>query len=234
MQFGVITKIVLFSDNSSSDKSPDTSTVNKDYNTPIPNNFDSHLKYTGPNTGSRAHQNKRYQRKSRSLESLFSDTKGSISTSVPLDQIGEENTPKQLNKNTELLGLTFLGVDNSCTISKMNNTVLSLETAIKLHKASFVTSYSYKIKKKAFAITQHRDVEYWAGLKHLLESNFCAKRTPGYLQLELTSTRQSQEESVHDYSTKIENLLNELCNVSTKGKSTTDATAIRTYIKKLL
>lgn len=65
-----------------------------------------------------------------------------------------------------------------------------------------------KLSKKAFAITQHRDVEDWAGLKHLLESNFCAKRTPGYLQLELTSTRQSQGESVHEYSTKVENLLN--------------------------
>jgi len=250
------------SDNSSSDRSPDTSTVNKNNNTPIPNNFDDNLIYTGPNTRSRTHQNKRYHRKSRSVESLFSDTRGNISTSVPSDQIGEENTPKQLNKNTELLGLKFLGVDNSCTISKMKDTVLSLETAIKLvpyfngedsadiypylSACDFVMSnvddnikpvllqaIRTKLSKKAFAITQHRDVEDWAGLKHLLESNFCAKRTPGYLQLELTSTRQSQGESVHDYSTKVENLLNELCNVSTKGKSTTDATAIRTYIKEI-
>ncbi|KAF0689167.1 Uncharacterized protein FWK35_00035928, partial [Aphis craccivora] len=220
------------------------------------------LKYTGPNTRSRAHQYKRYHRKSRSLESLFSNTKGHISTSVPSDQIDEDNTPKQLNKNTELLGLNFLGMDNSCTISKMNNTVLSLETAIKLVSffngedsadfcpyliaCNFVMSnvdnsikpillqaIRTKLSKKAFAITQNRDVEDWARLKHLLESNFCAKRTPGYLQLELTSKRQSQRESVHDYSTKVENLLNELCNVSTKGKSTTDATAIRTYIKEI-
>lgn len=97
------------SDNSSSDRSPDTSTVNKNYNTNIPNIFENKLKYTGPNTRSRAHQNKRYHRKSRSVESLFSDTKGNISTSVPSDQIGEENTPKQLNKNTELLCLKFWG-----------------------------------------------------------------------------------------------------------------------------
>ncbi|KAL4097215.1 hypothetical protein QTP88_022024 [Uroleucon formosanum] len=204
MQFEVITKTVILSGNSSSDRSPDTSTVNKDYITPIPNNFDDNLKYTGPNTRSRAHQNKRYHRKSRSVESLFSDTKGNISTSVPSDQIGKENTPKRLNKNTELLGLKFFGVDNSCTISKMNNTVLSLETAIKLMIGQDLNIYSNQIK-----------------------------RTPGYLQLELTSTRQSQRESVHDYSSKVENLLNELCNVSTKGKSTTDATVIHTFIKEI-
>lgn len=87
-----------------------------------------------------------------------------------------------------------------------------------------------KLSKKAFAITQHREVEDWAGL---IETNFCAKRTPGYLQLELTSTRQSQGESVYNYSVKVENLLNELCYVSTNGKSTTDAAAIRTYIKEI-
>lgn len=43
------------SGNSSSDRSPDTSTVVKDCNTPISNNFDNNLKYSGTNTRSRTH-----------------------------------------------------------------------------------------------------------------------------------------------------------------------------------
>jgi len=106
----------------------------------------------------------------------------------------------------------------------MNNTVLSLETAIKLvlffdgedsadiypylsacdfvmsnvsdnTKPVLLQAIRTKLSKKAFAITQHRKVVDWTGLRLLLETNLCASRTPGYLQLELTSTRQSHKES---------------------------------------
>jgi len=45
-----------------------------------------------------------------------------------------------------------------------------------------------KLSGKAFAITQHREVKSWDSLRELLTVTFCAKRTPGYHQLELSTT----------------------------------------------
>jgi hypothetical protein len=56
-----------------------------------------------------------------------------------------------------------------------------------------------RLSVKAFTITQHCEIIYWVGFKLLLEYKLCAKRISENLQLELTSTRHSQEESFHDY-----------------------------------
>lgn len=65
-----------------------------------------------------------------------------------------------------------------------------------------------------------------------MESTFCATRTPGYLQLEITTTKFQQGETIREYSTRVEKLLHELCNETTKDKSTSDVKAIHNYIKE--
>jgi len=89
-----------------------------------------------------------------------------------------------------------------------------------------------KLAGKAFAATQHREVKSWEALRGLLEVTFCAKRTPGYLQLELTTTKHKAGETVQEYSSRVEALLHELCNVSTAKRSPTDAKAVHEYIKE--
>lgn len=90
-----------------------------------------------------------------------------------------------------------------------------------------------KLSDRAFAVTQHREISSWAVLKGFLEENFCAQRTPGYLQLELSTTRFRQGETVNDYSSRVEKLLHELCNVSTKRKTPEEARTIHEYIKEV-
>ncbi|KAL4083697.1 hypothetical protein QTP88_029013 [Uroleucon formosanum] len=85
---------------------------------------------------------------------------------------------------------------------------------------------------KTFAITQYKEISTWEILRDNLKGTFCATRTPGYLRLELTTTKFQQGETVRDYTTKVEKLLHELCNVSTKDKSASDAKAIHSYIKE--
>lgn len=143
----------------------------------------------------------------------------------------------------------------------MGSTVLSLETAIRLvpkfngenpqdvypffSACDFVyktvveecrpvllQAILTKFSGKAFTVTQHREVKTWDSLRGLLEVTFCAKRTPGYLQLELSTTRHKSGETIQEYSSKIEKLLHELCNVSTSRKTEIEAKAIHNYIKE--
>jgi len=65
-----------------------------------------------------------------------------------------------------------------------------------------------------------------------LEVRFCAKRTPGYLQLELTTTKHKTGEPIQEYSSRVETLLHELCNVSTAKRSLSEAKAVHEYIKE--
>jgi len=99
-------------------------------------------------------------------------------------------------------------------------------------KPILLKAISTKLNGKAFTVTQNREISDWVGFKSLLESAFCTKRTPGYLQLELNSTRQKLGEPVQDYSGRIEKLFHELCNVSITGKKPVEADAIRNYIKE--
>lgn len=85
---------------------------------------------------------------------------------------------------------------------------------------------------KAYAVKQFREIVSWDMLKGLLEGAFSAKRTAGHLQLELTTCKMQVGESVQSYTSKVKKLLHELCNVSTKGKSSSDTKAIHQYIKE--
>lgn len=90
-----------------------------------------------------------------------------------------------------------------------------------------------KLVGNAFTVIQHKEISSWSVLKEILEESYCATRTPGYLQLELSTTRFRQGESVQQYASRVEKLLSELCNVSTSRKSTTEAKIINDYIKEV-
>ncbi|KAE9521956.1 hypothetical protein AGLY_017648 [Aphis glycines] len=134
-------------------------------------------------------------------------------------------------------------LETNNTMAQPTLTTLSLETAIKLiphfngenvqEVYPFINACNFVMKNveesiqpvllqviitklagKAFAITQHRDISTWEILRDYLESTFCATRTPGYLLLEITTTKFQQGETIQEYSTRIERLLHELCNKS--------------------
>jgi hypothetical protein len=90
-----------------------------------------------------------------------------------------------------------------------------------------------KLTGKAYAVRQYREISSWDMLKGLLEVAFCAKRTAGHLQVELTSCRMQIGENVQSYTSRVEKLLHELCNVSAKGRSTSDTKAIHGYIREI-
>ncbi|KAL4153341.1 hypothetical protein QTP88_001174 [Uroleucon formosanum] len=161
---------------------------------------------------------------------------------------------KDLNDKNTILKPTNVMANNK-------QTILSLETAIKLVPQfngenpqdvyPFFSACDFVIKTvdeecrpillqailtklagKAFAITQHREVKSWDSLRELLTVTFCAKRTPGYLQLELSTTRFKSGETIQEYSSRVEKLLHELCNVSTSKRTKTEAKAVHDYIKE--
>lgn len=90
-----------------------------------------------------------------------------------------------------------------------------------------------KLSGKAYAAIQHREITTWEATKGLLEITFCAKRTPGYLQLELSATKYKTGETIQEYSARVEKTLHELCNVSATYRSTSDAKAVHAYINEV-
>ncbi|CAI6372619.1 unnamed protein product [Macrosiphum euphorbiae] len=89
-----------------------------------------------------------------------------------------------------------------------------------------------KLVGNAFMVTQHKDISSWEMLRKTLEESYCATRTPGYLLLELSTTRYRHGETIQQYTSRVEKLLHELCNVSVNGKSSTEAKTINDFIKE--
>lgn len=69
--------------------------------------------------------------------------------------------------------------------------------------------------------------------KGLCETTLCAKRTSGYLQLELSAMKHKTGKAVQEYSARVEKTLHELCNVRANNRSTSDTKAIHVYIKEI-
>ncbi|KAL4091163.1 hypothetical protein QTP88_025900 [Uroleucon formosanum] len=188
-----------------------------------------------------------------------SDSEGSNSDSTELDpdfvphrtvvSDNPSNKPltrlqnkKNINTNLNLLDkISLIDLNDKNTILKPTNvmannkqTILSLETAIKLVPQfngenpqdvyPFFSACDFVIKTvdeecrpillqailtklagKAFAITQHRE---------------------NYPQPDLN------QETIQEYSTRVEKLLHELCNVSTSKRTIAEAKAVHDYIKE--
>ncbi|VVC39111.1 Aspartic peptidase domain,Zinc finger, CCHC-type [Cinara cedri] len=99
-----------------------------------------------------------------------------------------------------------------------SSTTLSLETAIKLIPH--------------FNGENVQEVYPFINACNFVMQNVEETIQPVLLQLELTTTKFQQGETVREYATKVKKLLHELCNVSTKDKTSSDAKAIHNYIKE--
>jgi hypothetical protein len=161
------------------------------------------------------------------------DSPNNPSSSSESDRDFQSSIMSQLSLETVIkLIPQFNGQNDDDIYPFLNACEFAVSCVQETIKPILVQAIRTKLSGKAFSVTQNREITDWAGLKTLLESAFCAKRTPGYLQLELNSTRQKTTESVQEYSGRIEKLFHELCNVSVTGRKPGEAEAIRSYIKE--
>jgi len=142
-------------------------------------------------------------------------------------------TPVKLSFETAINMIPIFDGENPQKIYSFLN---ACEFVIKNMEESMQTIMLEAIQTKlvgnAFMVTQHKDISTWETLRKTLEESYCATRTPGYLLLELSTTRYRHGETIQQYTSRVEKLLHELCNVSVNGKSTTEAKTINNFIKE--
>jgi len=126
----------------------------------------------------------------------------------------------------------FNGQNEEDIYSFLNACEFAVSNVKNTCKPILVKAITTKLSGKAFAVIQNREIIDWAGLKLLLQTAFCEKRTPRYLQLELNSTRQKSGEAVQAYFERVEKMFHELCNVIVTGRKPVEAEAVRSYIKE--
>lgn len=179
------------------------------------------------------------------LRNKEKNSKLGISDTLTLLELGDNNTTVIPDKSMNNKQAVTLSLETAINLIPKFNGEKSQEVYPFLNTCDFVTktisedcrpillqAILTKLSGKAFAATQHREIVSWEALKNLLEITFCAQRTPGYLQLELSTTKHKTGETVQEYSARVEKLLHELCNVSTSRRSTSDAKAVHEYIKE--
>ena len=76
-----------------------------------------------------------------------------------------------------------------------------------------------KLADKAYQLTKNRLFDNWDHLKTYLEEVFSEKRSQGQWEIELHSCRQQKTESVIDFATRVENILNKLIDSVTLGEN---------------
>jgi len=181
------------------------------------------------------YQSRKQRRKSKSLDnlpiSLDSDVNNPVLKSI---KTMAKQEPIVLSFETALqLVPRFNGEDAQQVYPFIDTCDFVMNNVEESTRSILLRAILTKMTGKAFAIRQYREVTSWGMLKRLLEDAFCAKRTAGYLQLELTTCKMQIGENVQSYSSRIERLVHELCNVSAKGRSTADAKAVHDYIREI-
>ena len=100
--------------------------------------------------------------------------------------------------------------------SKLREFIDNCESALKIikeeDKAVMFEIIKTKVTGKAKLLSQNREFDTWNALKNYLENAYSEKRSQAQWELELHSCRQNRNESVHDYSNKIENCMVKLIN----------------------
>lgn len=113
--------------------------------------------------------------------------------------------------------------------------ISSCESANKLCSPQNVSNLFELIKLKltgrAFNLTRHRTFVDWPELKAFMEEVFSDKRSQGQWELELHSCRQSFNEDVLSYASRVENILQKLIDSVTLGQQDP---AVRTANETLL
>lgn len=73
------------------------------------------------------------------------------------------------------------------------------------------------------------------GLTEIFVRNCILRKTPGYLHLEFsTSTRYKPGETIQEYSSRVEKLLHDLCNISASKRTAAEAKSVHDFLKKII
>lgn len=173
-------------------------------------------------------------RRSGSLDILISLINFEDNTPVlkPIITMTNKATPLSLETAINLVP-KFNGEETGEIYPFINTCSFVMGSVSEESRSILLQAIISKLSGKAYAAIQHREITTWESAKGLLEITFCAKRTPGYLQLELSAMRHKNGETIQEYSSRVEKTLHELCNVIASNISPADAKAVHRYIKQV-
>lgn len=148
-----------------------------------------------------------------------------------IDSIVDELINLSIQINQEVI-MTSLNIDSALKlIPEFNGSSLELDRF--LHNCSlvfkslapteevnFVNLCISRLTGKAFQIIQRKDFKKWDDLKLELKSQFRDTRTVDQLQVELINATQRKNETVLAFSNRIEELMNDLINLSIEREGT--------------
>lgn len=89
-----------------------------------------------------------------------------------------------------------------------------------------------KLWGQAYEVIKYETISSLEALKELLKNAYEKPKNVAYLQIELFSARQNYKESVIEYINRIRNLLKEVSEGNTQGKSKNDALIISNNLKE--
>lgn len=194
----------------------------------------SSLESPGENRRNTRSRTRNLGRRSSSLNTLISLINFEDNTSIlkPIITMTNKATPLSLDTAINLVP-KFNGEEAGEIYPFLDTCSFVIRSVSEESRPTLLQAIISKLSGKAYAAVQHREITTWESAKGLLEITFCAKRTPGYLQLELSAMRHKNGETVQEYSARVEKTLHELCNVSASNISAADAKAVHRYIKQV-
>lgn len=152
----------------------------------------------------------------------------------------EETTNKELNNKNPIKGVTmvYLNIDNALRIiPEFNGNSLELDrflaccdiVALDLTEAEsrkFLKLLPAKLTNKAYELYKYKNFTSFEELKIEFKLHFSEKRSLESLKIELFNIKQKQSETVREFSSRVEKLLSDINNVSTKDLTKAQVSAI--------
>lgn len=89
-----------------------------------------------------------------------------------------------------------------------------------------------KLRGQAYEVIKYETMSSLGALKNVLNNAFEKPKNVAYLQVELFSAKQNYKESVIEYVNRLHNLLKEVCDGRTQGKSKSDALIISNNLRE--
>ena len=89
-----------------------------------------------------------------------------------------------------------------------------------------------KLTGRAFNVTRYRETGNWDVIKQELLNSFEPPYASANLQIELNLIKMGQNETISEYTNRVEGIFQKLCNANSLNKTDSDARAIRENIKE--
>jgi hypothetical protein len=89
-----------------------------------------------------------------------------------------------------------------------------------------------KLTGRAFNVTRYREAGNWEVIKQELLNSFEPPYASANLQIELNLIKMGQNETISEYTNRVEGIFQKLCNANSLNKTESDARAIRENIKE--